>query len=96
MSETHDSQNNVDLDELRFKSENEGSLFDIQFERDNDGTISRFIFTAGDVVIPVEKRVSEPAECLFSIEEIQEDFNRLRQTIEHAHRTLFLYRREGI
>jgi len=81
----------VDIDELRFKSENEGSLFDIRFERESNGSISRFIFTAGDVIIPVEKRVSEPADRLFSVEEIQEDFNQLRHTIERTHPALYSF-----
>lgn len=81
----------VNREELRFKAENDGSVFDVQFERENDGTISRFIFTAGDVVIPVEKRLSEPAERIFSVEEIREDFNQLRRTIEQTHPALYSF-----
>jgi hypothetical protein len=81
----------VDLDQLTFQAENEGSLFDIQFEKETDGSVSRFIFTAGDVVIPVERQLSEPADRLFSVEEMQEDFNQLRHTIERTHPALYSF-----
>jgi len=81
----------VNIDSLQFKSQHEESLFEIRFERESNGNISRFIFTAGDVVIPVEKKLSEPANRLFSMQEIQEDFNQLRSTIEKTHPALYSF-----
>ncbi|UCG26807.1 MAG: hypothetical protein JSV24_07435 [Bacteroidales bacterium] len=81
----------VNIDSLLFESENEGSHFNIQFERDREGKVSRFIFTTEDVVIPVEKRISEPGERLYSIKEIQEDFDQLRQMIEKTHPALYAF-----
>lgn len=81
----------IDLYQLTFKAENEGSVFDIQFEKDKDGFISRFMFTAGDVVIPVERQLSEPADRFYSIQETQEDYTQLRNTIENTHPVLYSF-----
>lgn len=81
----------VNIDSLQFKSQHEESLFEIRFERESNGSISRFIFTAGDVVIPVEKKLSEPADQLFPMHEIQEDYNQLRSIIEKTHPALYSF-----
>jgi C-terminal processing protease CtpA/Prc len=81
----------INGDELRFKSENNGNIFNLQFERGGDGNISRFIFKSGDVVIPVEKLLPKTSERLYSVDEVKEDFNQLRQMIEKTHPALYVF-----
>jgi hypothetical protein len=81
----------VNAEAYTFRSENEGSVFDIRFEKNENGDIVRFIFKAGDVMIPVERLILEPDDGLFAIEEIKDDYHQLKEKIENTHPALYAF-----
>ena len=81
----------MNLEKLEFKAEEEEREYFITFMLNDKGEISGIKWIDGDLTLLAEKFKTSDKKSEFSVKELQEDFQQMRQTLQENHANLYEY-----
>jgi len=81
----------LNLGKLEFKAEEEGHEYFITFIRNEKGKIASLKWIDADIILYAPRVKPRILQTKYSVQELQEDFQQMRQTLEEDHANIYEY-----